>query len=184
MIKFYIVPYTKRFLSINPTFKYAMKDTWIDEFASKVILDIDKTRVISSRIVDSPIFGVVDIQRISGGSKSLILLNHLDELKSTLPEEERCIIFSSTLFGDNCTKWLVELSHKMDIEICLRHPLKFSKDAEFHAVFIEVWKEVFNEKQYKEFLLSTEYEEYYNKCIEREELRQEEMKAKKLSFKE
>lgn len=104
----------------NPSlyFKNTYEDEWItDELSKKMILDVDKSTVISSRVIDSPILGGITPIELSGGVKTLILINQL-------PDE----IFNASACGDNCAKWLLKIGEYKDVTINLRHIMDFGME--------------------------------------------------------
>lgn len=80
----------------NPAvyFKNTYEDEWImDDFSRQMILDVDKSVVISPRIIDSPVLGGITPRELSGGVKTLILIHRI-------PDK----IFNASTCGDNCAK--------------------------------------------------------------------------------
>lgn len=97
-------------------------DGWLnDDFARKMIKDIDKAEVLSGQAVNSKALGVIPVTKISGGLKTLILIYNQ-------PEK----IFNASTCGDNCAKWILEIAKKSkkDITINLRHIMDFG-DGQF-----------------------------------------------------
>jgi hypothetical protein len=99
-------------------FKNAYEDEWItDPLARKMILDVDKSVVLDSAVIDSPVMGKIPPTALSGGVKTLILIKN-EPLK----------IFNASTCGDNCAKWILKLGQDMDITINLRHLMDFGED--------------------------------------------------------
>ena len=97
-------------------------DGWLDdEFAQKMIKDVDKAVVLSNHAVESKALGVIPVTKISGGLKTLLLIYN-DTQK----------IFNASTCGDNCAKWILRIAQraKTDITINLRHIMDFG-DKEF-----------------------------------------------------
>lgn len=69
-----------------------------------MILDIDKSKVISDRAIDSPVLGVIPPTSLSGGVKTLILIDHITDK-----------IFNASNCGDNCAEWLLKIADKKDV---------------------------------------------------------------------
>ncbi|MBR1673332.1 MAG: DUF4869 domain-containing protein [Eubacterium sp.] len=106
----------------NPAvyFKNTFEDEWItDELSKKMIKDIDKSTVISERVIESPVLGGITPRELSGGVKTLMLINNCPD-----------IIFNASACGDNCAKWLLEMGKVKDVTINLRHIMDFG-DGEF-----------------------------------------------------
>ena len=101
----------------NPAvyFKNTYEDEWItDELSRSMILDVDKSIVISEHVIESPVLGGITPRELSGGVKTLILINNC-------PDK----IFNASACGDNCAKWLLKMGKDKDITINLRHLMDF-----------------------------------------------------------
>lgn len=98
-------------------FKNAYEDEWItDSVARDMILDIDKSIVLDSAVIDSPVMGKIPPLALSGGVKTLILMKN-----------ERSRIFNASTCGDNCAKWILKLAETDDLTINLRHLMDFGE---------------------------------------------------------
>ena len=98
-------------------FKNAYEDDWItDPVAREMILDIDKSIVLDSAVIDSPVMGKIAPIALSGGVKTLILMKN-----------ERSKVFNASTCGDNCAKWILRLAEKEDLTINLRHLMDFGE---------------------------------------------------------
>lgn len=92
-------------------------DSWIlDDFSRKMIKSVDKAEVLSANAVDTRALGVIPVTKISGGLKTLLLLQH-DHSK----------IFNASTCGDNCAKWILKIAKQSrnDLVINLRHVMDF-----------------------------------------------------------
>ncbi len=99
-------------------FKNAYEDSWItDSIAREMILDVDKSTVLDSAVIDSPVMGKIAPTALSGGVKTLILMKN-----------ERSKIFNASACGDNCAKWILKLSEMGNLTINLRHLMDFGDD--------------------------------------------------------
>ena len=99
-------------------FKNAYEDEWItDPTAREMILDIDKSTVLDSAVIDSPVMGKISPLALSGGVKTLILMKN-----------EPSRIFNASTCGDNCAKWILKLAETDDLTINLRHLMDFGED--------------------------------------------------------
>lgn len=109
---------------VDNYFNLNYDDAWLaDPFVQEMILDVDGSRVINNEVIDSPVLGMISPTELSGGVKALILM-----LK-----ESRVVW--ATACGDNCAKWIIEISKKKDITICLSHIMEFPFD--FSAICID-----------------------------------------------
>lgn len=106
-------------------FKNVYKDSWItDEMAKAMILNVDRSEVISSSLIQSPVLGQISPTQLSGGVKTLILIY-----------KDSSRIFNASKCGDNCAPWLLKIADKKEaekkkVEINLRHLMDFG-DGEF-----------------------------------------------------
>lgn len=94
-------------------------DSWItDKFSQKMIKAVDRAVVLGPNAVDSKVLGVIPIKQLSGGVKTLLLLQH-DPSK----------IFNASTCGDNCAKWILQIAKQADhdITINLRHMMDFGE---------------------------------------------------------
>ena len=100
-------------------FKNSYEDSWITEELSKdMIKDIDKSEVLDGGVINSPVLGMIPPVNLSGGVKTLILMEH---------EPEK--VFNASTCGDNCAKWILKIAENKDITINLRHIMDFGKEA-------------------------------------------------------
>lgn len=96
-------------------FKNRYEDEWItDDFAKKVIADVDCSEVIDANNIKSPVLGNISPVQLSGGVKALILMKHF-------PGK----VFNASNCGDNCAKWILELGKDRDFTINLFHVMNF-----------------------------------------------------------
>ena len=103
----------------NPAvyFKNTYEDEWItDELSRKMIQSVDNSAVISERVIESPVLGAITPKELSGGVKTLILINNC-------PNK----IFNASACGDNCAEWLLEMGKDKDITVNLRHIMDFGE---------------------------------------------------------
>ena len=98
-------------------FKNVYEDEWItDPLSREMIADVDKSVVLGSGIIDSPVLGKIPPLSLSGGVKTLMLIDHM-------PEQ----IFNASTCGDNCAKWLLKIGEEQDITVNLRHLMDFGE---------------------------------------------------------
>lgn len=114
--------------SVKRYFKFNYLDEWMDDpMVKQMVLDIDKTEVVSRQLAISPVLGPIPISSLSGGVQGLICI-----LKDPDYRE-----YSSEIFGDNCVGWLVKLSYLVDFTLVLDHPIDFTGDTPVNAVTAE-----------------------------------------------
>lgn len=121
-------------------FDNTYEDEWItDPRSVEMIKDIDKSDVIGARVIDSPVLGSISVKELSGGVKTLILMLF----------DESGKIFNASACGDNCAKWIFEISKQKDLTISLHHIMDFDSCHDFNAYIVNTDKQV---NSYKEYL--------------------------------
>lgn len=99
-------------------FKNVYQDEWITApLAVEMIADVDKSKVIDSGVIDSPVLGKIPPTSLSGGVKTLILIENR-------PDK----VFNATNCGDNCAKWLLKIAEDKDVTINLRYLMDFGNE--------------------------------------------------------
>lgn len=117
-------------------FKNVYEDEWItDPFSKEMIRDIDKSEVIDSAVIDSPVMGKIAPVSLSGGVKTLILMRYDTEK-----------IFNASTCGNNCAKWILKIAQIHELTINLRHIMDFGKD-EFEIYILNTDQIVHNMKE-------------------------------------
>lgn len=103
------------------------EDEWItDALTVAMIKDIDKSDVVGTHLIESPVLGPISVKEISGGVKTLILMAFDQSGK----------IFNASACGDNCAKWIAEIGRQKDLTINLHHVMDFSSVPVFEAVML------------------------------------------------
>lgn len=87
-----------------------------------MIKDIDKSVVVSSHLIDSPVLCPIPPVNLSGGVKTLMLM--------AFDTNNR--VFNASSCGDNCAKWILQIASQKDLTINLRHIIDFGR-APFEA---------------------------------------------------
>ena len=100
-------------------FKNVYEEEWIVEPLSKeMIRDVEQSTGLAGGVSDSPVLGKISPLSLSGGVKTLILIEHV-------PDQ----IFNASACGDNCAKWLLKMAENKDITINLRHIMDFGENS-------------------------------------------------------
>ena len=108
---------------VDEYFNLNYEDNWLeDPLVRKMIQDVDNSTVLDGCVIDSPVLGKISPSELSGGVKALILM-----LK------ENRIVWA-TACGDNCAKWIIEISKMRDVTICLSHIMEFPYDFEAQCI--------------------------------------------------
>ena len=99
-------------------FKNDYEDEWIvDPFVKEMIRDVDRSEVLDSGVIDSPVLGKIPPLNLSGGVKTLILVKF-----------EPSRVFNASTCGDNCAKWLLRIAETEDRTVNLRHIMDFGEE--------------------------------------------------------
>ena len=114
------------------------EDEWITEPLSvEMIKDVDRSEVISSHLIESPVLGPISVKEISGGVKTLILLAFDQSGK----------VFNASACGDNCAKWILQIGKEKDLTINLSHLMDFGA-GEFEIRILNSGDIVHNMKEF------------------------------------
>lgn len=126
----------------NGMIRWRSKPSWFEgELVKKMIKDVDNSDLLSPYCIQSPVLGQIPPERLSGGVKMLITILGLND-----PDA----VYYATRMGDNCAKWLVEISKTMDIKILLSHIMKFNNIEGFNAVITNDNSVVHSAEEYVE----------------------------------
>lgn len=99
-------------------FRNVYQDAWItDSMSREIILDVDKSTVVSANLIESPVLGPISPVMLSGGVKTLLLIKH-----------DKKQVFNASTCGDNCAKWILQLAEKRKVVINLHHVMDFGPD--------------------------------------------------------
>ncbi len=117
----------------NTYFLNTYKDAWIRKpLSQEMILDVDKSRVVSESLIESPVLGAISPGELSGGVKTLILMAN-----------DKSHVFNASTCGDNCAKWILHIARDRKLVINLRHLMDFGT-GEFKIKVINTGKIVKN----------------------------------------
>ena len=83
-----------------------------------MIKDIDGSEVKNSNIIESSFLGLISPERLSGGVKTLILMQNDTEH-----------IFNASACGNNCAQWILKLAKQKDITIRLGYIMDFGRSS-------------------------------------------------------
>lgn len=107
-------------LIFNPDiyFNNTYEDEWLtDSLSKQMIEDVDQSTVIGPHLIDSPFLGPISPERLSGGVKTLILMNYDNDH-----------IFNASACGDNCAKWILKIAEQKDLTIRLGYLMDFGEE--------------------------------------------------------
>ncbi len=126
-------------------FNNTYEDEWmLDPMTVEMIRDIDGSEVKGPRLIDSPFLGPIPAERLSGGVKTLILMNNDSEH-----------IFNASACGDNCAKWIIKIGEEKDLYIRLGYLMDFG-DESFDILIENLDTIVHNKKELYEAVLDND----------------------------
>ena len=108
-----------------------------DPLSVEMIKDIDKSVVVSSHLIDSPVLGPIPPVNLSGGVKTLMLMAFNTNNR----------VFKASSCGDNCAKWILQIASQKDLTINLRHIIDFGR-APFEAKILNNGRIVHNMNEF------------------------------------
>ena len=108
-----------------------------DPLSVEMIKDIDKSVVVSSHLIDSPVLGPIPPVNLSGGVKTLMLMAFNTNNR----------VFKASSCGDNCAKWILQIASQKDLTINLRHIIDFGR-APFEAKILNNGQIVHNMNEF------------------------------------
>lgn len=118
MLKIYFGDMQDAIFNISIYFKNVYHDEWItDPLSKQMIEDIDKSKVLYKGVIESPVLGMIPPASLSGGVKTLILIENR-------PDK----VFTVNNCGDNCAKWILKIAENKDVTINLRHIMDFGEE--------------------------------------------------------
>lgn len=126
---------------VDSYFNFNYEDEWmLDGLVKQMIESVDKSEVLDSQLIRSPVLGLIPPERLSGGVKALILMYKRPDLK-----------IWATACGDNCAEWILRIGGMQDITIVLEHIMDFPHD--FMAVCLDNEKKIENLFDYRRCVL-------------------------------
>lgn len=109
-----------------------IEDAWFeDTFTKDMIRDVDKSEVLFPGVIDSPVLGKIPAEKLSGGAKTLILINFYDK---------KDVVFNISACGDNCSRWLVDIGKRKDVTVTLHHVMRFPQNETFEIKILNTGK--------------------------------------------
>ena len=120
MLNIYFGPMPEAIYDTAVYFKNTYDDRWITApLAVEMIKDVDRSKVIGSQIIESPVLGMITPLQLSGGVKTLLLIAN---------DKANKHVFNASTCGDNCAKWLLKIAEKRKVVVNLRHLMDFGDD--------------------------------------------------------
>ena len=123
-------------------FNNSYEEEWItDPLSKQIIKDIDGSEVVGPRLIDSPFLGAIPTERLSGGVKTLILMNND-------PDH----IFNASACGGNCAPWILKIGEKKDLTIRLGYLMDFGEE-DFDIEIVNLHQIVHSMKELNESVM-------------------------------
>ena len=124
MLKIFFGDMPKAIYNTEVYFKNKYQDSWLlDPMTKEMIKSIDDSVVVGDKVIDSPYLGMIPPTSLSGGVKTLILI-----------QNEPKTVFNASTCGDNCAGWLLTLAKDKDITVNLNHIMDFGKEFEVYIL--------------------------------------------------
>lgn len=82
-----------------------------------MIADVDKSEVLGTGVIDSPVLGKIAPERLSGGVKTLMLVKFMPDR-----------VFNVSMCGNHCAKWLLKIAEHEERTVNLRNIMDFGDD--------------------------------------------------------
>ena len=119
-------------------FQNQYEDEWITTDLSKeMILDVDRSKVISAHAIESPVLGAITPLHLSDGVKALILMAYDDTGR----------VFNASAGGDNIARWILRISEEKDLTITLHNIMSF-QDLDIKAEILNDGRIINNYTEY------------------------------------
>ena len=136
----------EKYISVPDVFfDNTYEDDWItDGLSVEMIKDVDRSAVVGPHLIESPFLGPISPERLSGGVKTLIMIN-----------KDQNHFFNASACGDNCAKWILKIADEKDITIRLGYLMDFGSDP-FNIFIDNLGVVVHNKKELYEAVLDHE----------------------------
>ena len=105
-------------IDVKTQFGAAFKPEWLkSDLAKKMVLDVDKSKVIAPYCIESPVFGQISPFMLSGGVQNLLMMLNFPESLN--------LEFWGQACGENCEKWIYEIAKTKNIVLRLTNMMTF-----------------------------------------------------------
>lgn len=112
--------------TIDTIFRGNYEDEWFnDPFVKDLVMEIDKSEVVSPYLIISPVLGPISFDKLSGGVKVLIMLYKMPEMEQW-----------ATSCGENCFPAMARIGKMQDIKVKFSHCPGFLTD-DMEAQFVD-----------------------------------------------
>jgi hypothetical protein len=108
------------FIEVDRQFKRFYERSWLDDpLVKEIIRDVDKSEPVGDYVIKSPRLGLINYEQLPGGVKQLLMMHK---------GADHGFDYVSTLFGDNCSKWILRISEDRDLTLWITHYLRMPED--------------------------------------------------------
>lgn len=97
------------------------RENLLTDFSKRLIKTIDHCEVFDKNVIIHEIYGGLSPEKLSSGTKSILLLMYND------------VIIDDIFFGDNCIPFLVEAACTKDITICASRLIELQTEKTGHC---------------------------------------------------
>lgn len=131
VLKIYYGSLPNEIKSASVYFDFNFEPEWLnDPLNQKMIEDVDKSKVVTTNVIESSVLGTIPPQWLSGGVKALICMN----------SDTSGMVFNLSNCGDNCAKWVYEISKHKDLSVTTHHTMSFRGIDDFRAEMMNTGK--------------------------------------------
>lgn len=128
-------------------FDALFEEEWMNhDIIKDIIKDIDKSEMVSSRLIQNDTYGSFSPKDLSGGTKTLILMLNFPDM-----------IFNGSQCGDNCCEWMIKVGELVSPTIAVHHRHNFPENKEFEIRILNDNSIVRNDDEYFKKFIEVEY---------------------------
>lgn len=131
VLKIYYGSLPNEIKSASVYFDFNFEPEWLnDPLNQKMIEDVDESKVVATNVIESSVLGTIPPQWLSGGVKALICMN----------SDTSGMVFNLSNCGDNCAKWVYEISKYKDLLVTTHHTMSFRGIDDFKVEMMNTGK--------------------------------------------
>ena len=131
VLKIYYGSLPNEIKSASVYFDFNFEPEWLNNSLNQeMIEDVDKSKVITTNVIESSVLGTIPPQWLSGGVKALICMN----------SDTSGMVFNLSNCGDNCAKWVYEISKHKDLLVTTHHTMSFRGIDDFQVEMMNTGK--------------------------------------------
>lgn len=105
-------------IDVKTQFSAGFRPEWLaSDLAKKMVLDVDKSKVIAPYCIESPVLGQISPFMLSGDVQNLLMMLNFPESLNLEYWGQAC--------GENCEKWIYEIAKTKNIVLRLTNMMTF-----------------------------------------------------------